>query len=60
MPYYWIIDPEDRVLIAYALDEGRYRNVFAALGREETAAGARVPPLEEIEIDLGVQFGHVG
>jgi len=38
VPYYWIIDPEDRVLIAYALDDGRYRTVFAASGREETAA----------------------
>ena len=60
MPYYWIIDPEDRVLIAYALDDGCYRTVFAASGREETAAGARVPPFEELEIDLGVLFGDVG
>ncbi len=34
VPHYWIIDPEDRVLIAYGLDDGRYRTMFTASGLE--------------------------
>jgi len=30
VPYYWIIDPGDWVLIVYALHDGRYRTVFTA------------------------------
>jgi Uma2 family endonuclease len=57
VPHYWIIDPEGRALIAYALDDGRYRTIFTASGLEETAGRVRVPPFEEIEIDLGLLFG---
>jgi hypothetical protein len=46
-------------MIAYSLDDGRYQTGFAASGREETATGARVPPVGETEIDLEILFGHV-
>lgn len=55
--FYWILAPEDRALIAYALDNDGYRTVFTAEGPEETAAKARIPPFEAIEIDLGLLFG---
>ncbi len=59
VPFYWIIAPEDRALIAYALDAGGYHAAFTAEGSGETLAKARIPPFAEIEIDLGVLFGHV-
>jgi len=57
VPFYWIVAPEDRALIAYALDRGSYRAVFTAEGPEETSTKARIPPFDEIEIDLGILFG---
>ena len=56
VPHYWIIDPEDRALIAYTLADGRYQTTFTAAGPDETTATVRVPPFEEIEIDLGMVF----
>jgi Uma2 family endonuclease len=60
VPFYWIIAPEDRTLIAYALEAGGYHAVFTAEGREETAGKVRIPPFEAIEIDLGALFGEGG
>ena len=57
VPYFWIVDPEGRALIAYGLDDGRYRTIFTASGPDETTARVRVPPFDEIEIDLGILFG---
>jgi len=57
VPFYWIVDPEDRAVIAHALDDGRYRTVFTASGLEETSVKVRIPPFDEIEIDLGMLFG---
>ena len=57
VPFYWIIDPEDRALIAYAIAAGGYHAVFTAEGPDETSLKARIPPCDEIEIDLGILFG---
>ena len=46
--YYWLIWPEERKLVAHRLDAGSYR-VIATLGHQQPA---RVPPFEEIELDL--------
>jgi Uma2 family endonuclease len=59
VPFYWIVDPEDRALIAYALDAGHYRTLFTAEGPSETSVRVRIPPFDEIEIDLGILFGAV-
>jgi len=59
VPFYWIVAPEDRALIAYALDAGGYRAVFTAEGPEETTGKVRIPPFEAIEIDLGLLFGSL-
>ena len=60
MPFYWIVAPEDRVLIAYALEAGGYRTfVFTAEGPDETSAKVRIPPFEAIELDLGLLFGSL-
>ncbi len=48
VPHYWLIWPEDRTLIAYALEEGQYK-VIATLEKETRA---RIPPFEAIELDL--------
>ncbi|WP_338115167.1 Uma2 family endonuclease [Thiocapsa imhoffii] len=57
--FYWIVSPEDRALIAYALDAGGYRTVFTAEGPDETSAKVRIPPFEAIEIDLNLLFGDL-
>ncbi|MCF7985913.1 MAG: Uma2 family endonuclease [Thiohalocapsa sp.] len=53
VPYYWLIWPEDRVLIAHALDAGHYR-VTATL---KDVAKARVAPFDAIELDLAYILG---
>jgi Uma2 family endonuclease len=54
VPYYWIIWPEDRVLIAHQLEGAGYR-VIATLTGE---ARARVPPFDAIELDLAYILGE--
>lgn len=56
VPFYWIIAPEDRALIAYAFDAGSYRVAFSAEGVAETSVKARIPPFESTDIDLGYLF----
>ncbi|HSQ06102.1 MAG TPA: Uma2 family endonuclease [Chromatiaceae bacterium] len=59
VPYYWILSPEDRTLIVYALDDGTYRLCYSVAYRPpETPAQARIPPFESIDIDLGYIFGE--
>ena len=53
VPYYWVIWPEDRALIAYALDGGDWR-VVATL---KDADRARVAPFDSVELDLGAVLG---
>jgi Uma2 family endonuclease len=53
VPFYWLIWPEDRILVAYGLDGDHYR-VIATLSEP---ARVRVPPFEEIEIDLAYILG---
>jgi Uma2 family endonuclease len=53
VPYYWLIWPEERSLIAYRLVNGRYAIAATATG----AARVRIPPFEEIELDLGYVLG---
>ena len=49
VPFYWLTWPEERKLVAHRLDGGVFR-VVATLGSQ---GGARVPPFEEVELDLG-------
>jgi len=58
VPHYWIISPEDRTLIAYALDDGRY-HVRVAIDPSDGDAPtkARIPPFDAVEIDLDYLFG---
>jgi Uma2 family endonuclease len=59
VPYYWIISPEDRSLIAYALDDGRYKVIFSAeYAKNQMPERVRIPPFEAGEIDLGAVFGE--
>jgi len=48
LPYYWLISPEDRTLLAYALDGGDWRVIATLKGQ----CRARIPPFEEYELDL--------
>jgi Uma2 family endonuclease len=54
VPFYWLIWPEDRSLIAYRLEDGHYHIVAALSG----PVAARVPPFEEISMDLGYILGE--
>jgi Uma2 family endonuclease len=53
VPWYWLIWPEDRVLIAHQLDGGHYR-VIATLKDQPRA---RIPPFDAIELDLAAMLG---
>jgi hypothetical protein len=54
VPFYWLIWPEDRTLIAHQLDSDHFR-VVATLTDQSRA---RIPPSEAIEIDLAYMFGE--
>jgi Uma2 family endonuclease len=59
VPHYWILSPEDRTLIVYALDAGAYRLCWSVAYRPpETPNLARIPPFESIDIDLAHLFGE--
>lgn len=53
VPFYWILWPGDRLLIAHRLDGEDYRIIATLKG----GVSARVPPFDSIEIDLGYIFG---
>ena len=54
VPFYWLIWPEDRVLIAHQLDGDNYRVVRTIAGETR----ARIPPFDEIELDLSYILGE--
>jgi Uma2 family endonuclease len=54
VPFYWLIWPEDRVLIAHQLDADGYRVVKTISGESR----ARIPPFDEAELDLAYILGE--
>jgi len=55
---YWLISPEDKALIAYKLADETYRVAFSVECRTpDDFKKVRIPPFEEVEIDLGYVFG---
>ena len=48
VPYYWLLDPDQREFIAYALESGAYRQV--AVAHENATVSA--PPLTDLAIPL--------
>ncbi|MFZ1389276.1 MAG: Uma2 family endonuclease [Thiolinea sp.] len=59
VPFYWIISPEDRTLIAYQLVGEHYHVVFSAEYRDpQEYRQVRIPPFVEGAIDLGMIFGE--
>jgi Uma2 family endonuclease len=54
VPYYWIISPEDRSLIAYKLVDGKYSVVETV---DHAVGKLRIEPFPEVEFDLEYVFG---
>ena len=52
VPFYWIVDPEERTLEAFSATEGSWLR----LGAWTDGASARIQPFEAIEIDVGSLF----
>ena len=53
-----MISPEDKTLIAYRLVDEKYHVTFSVECRvEQDLDKARIPPFEEVEIDLRYVFG---
>jgi hypothetical protein len=48
VPFYWLIWPEDRALVAHALNNGEWQ-VITTLKDE---GRGRIPPFNAIELDL--------
>ncbi len=58
VPFYWVISPEDRTLIAYQLVGEHYHVVFSAECTDPTHFTAvKIPPFEASGIDLSYIFG---
>lgn len=53
IPFYWIIWPEDRVLIAHELEGANYKGIATISGQ----SSARIPPFDAIELDLSYILG---
>jgi Uma2 family endonuclease len=53
VPYYWLIWPEDRALVAHVLESGDWR-VAATL---KDRGRARIPPFDSIELDMAALLG---
>ena len=59
VPYYWVISPEDKTLIAYRLADDKYQVSFSVeYSSEQNVDKARIPQFEETEIDLQYIFGN--
>ncbi|PIE00052.1 MAG: hypothetical protein CSA79_05515 [Thiothrix nivea] len=59
VPYYWVISPEDKMLIAYALEAGNYRVAYPVECGGDTDCGAlKIVPFLEMSLDLGYVFGE--
>jgi len=60
VPYYWIISPEDKTIIAYHLVGENYHSVFSIeCNKPEDLKKVRIPPFEEVEIDLAYVFAEI-
>jgi len=53
VPFYWLIWPEDRVLIAHQLEGASYK-VIATISGQSTA---RIPPFDSVELDMAYILG---
>jgi Uma2 family endonuclease len=52
VPHYWLVDPDARLLEAYALDGGQWKNI----GVYDETARARIAPFEAVELPVGRLF----
>ena len=53
VPFYWLIWPEERMLVAHVLEDGGWRVVATLKGR----ACGRVPPFDAVELALDDLLG---
>jgi len=54
VPFYWIVDPEERTLEALRFDA--MSNVWVETGSYDDASVARIAPFEAIELEVGRLF----
>ncbi|MBZ5714510.1 Uma2 family endonuclease [Nannocystis pusilla] len=52
VPHYWLVDPDARLLEAYALDGGQWKSI----GVYDETARARIAPFEAVELPVGRLF----
>ncbi|MBZ5714492.1 Uma2 family endonuclease [Nannocystis pusilla] len=52
VPYYWLVDPAERILEAYVLKDSQW----LVAGTWDDTAVARVPPFEAVELPVGRLF----
>ena len=58
VPFYWVISPEDQTLIAYQLVSGHYHSVYSVeCLAQQDCSKARIPPFEDVAMDLAYIFG---
>jgi len=57
VPFYWLIWPEDRTLIVHQIDGDNYRVALTLTLAAGEGQRARIPPFDDIELDLGYILG---
>jgi hypothetical protein len=55
VPWLWLVWPEDRALVAHALEDNGYRAI--ATLKAPDCQRARIPPFDAIELDLAQLLG---
>nr|WP_194366155.1 Uma2 family endonuclease [Thiospirillum jenense] len=60
VPYYWLIWPEERALVAWHLDGGSYKVIASCTAPNAAEQKQRIPPFDAIELDLGYILGDAG
>lgn len=59
VPFYWVVCPEEKTLIAYRLADESYKVIFFVVRKTPgDYRPVRIPPFEEVEIDLTYVFGR--
>lgn len=58
VPYYWLISPEEKTLIAYQLENNSYRVAYSIECQSTDCSQLMIPPFIDYVLDFGFVFGE--
>lgn len=57
VPYYWLVWPEERSLVAWQLENGGYKTIASITAPAGVEQKQHIPPFDAVAIDLGYILG---